>query len=134
VADFEPSALDAGIELSLEQGEKDVAVVQGAEAAVQSALANLVGNALIHSQGARHITAVIGHGSVSISDDGPGISSRDERELVEPFQTGDSARDGAGLGLSIVREIMAAHGGELIITSRPGKGTTACVRFPEAMT
>jgi signal transduction histidine kinase len=134
LADFGPSALDAGIELSLEQGEKEVAVVQGVEAAVQSALANLVGNALIHAQGARHITAAIGHGRVSISDDGPGISSGDDREIAEPFQTGHSATGGTGLGLSIVREIMAAHGGELMIISSPGKGTTACLRFPEAMT
>jgi signal transduction histidine kinase len=40
--------------------------------------------------------------------------------------------DSAGLGLSIVQEIMAAHGGELIMTSAPGTGTTACLRFPEA--
>jgi signal transduction histidine kinase len=132
LADFSPSALDAGIELSLDQAEKGGVVVQGVEAAVRSALANLIGNALVHAQGARRITATIGHGSVSIGDDGQGISSGDERELVEPFQTGQSAKDGAGLGLSIVREIMAAHGGELIITSSPGMGTTACLRFPEA--
>jgi len=132
LADFSPSALDAGMDLSLDQAEKGVVVVQGVEAAIRSAVANLVGNALMHAQGARHIAAKIGHGSVSISDDGPGMSSGDEEELVEPFETGQSAKDGAGLGLSIVREIMAAHGGELIITSSPGMGTTACLRFPEA--
>lgn len=39
---------------------------------------------------------------------------------------------GAGLGLSIVQEIMAAHGGEFIMTSMAGGGTTASLRFPEA--
>jgi signal transduction histidine kinase len=132
LADFSPSALDAGIELSLERTEQDGTVVQAVEAAVRSALANLVGNALIHAGGARHITATLGPGSVSISDDGNGFAPGDGRKLVEPFQTGNAAEGGAGLGLSIVQEIMAAHGGEFIITSTP-TGTTASLRFPEAM-
>jgi signal transduction histidine kinase len=52
--------------------------------------------------------------------------------MLEPFETGNSAKDSAGLGLSIVQEIMAAHGGKLIMTSGPGAGTSACLRFPEA--
>jgi signal transduction histidine kinase len=131
LADFTPSALDAGIELSLERTEQDGTVVQAVEAAVRSALANLVGNALIHAGGARHITATLGPGSVSISDDGNGFAPADGRKLVEPFQTGNAAEGGAGLGLSIVQEIMAAHGGEFIITSTP-TGTTASLRFAEA--
>jgi signal transduction histidine kinase len=132
LADFSPSALDAGIELSLEQAEHGVVVVHGVEAAVRSALANLVGNALAHAHGAGRIVAELRRGSVSISDDGAGISPNPERKLIEPFQTGDTAKEGAGLGLSIVQEIMAAHGGVLNLTSTPGRGTTACLRFPEA--
>jgi signal transduction histidine kinase len=131
LADFSPSALDAGIELSLEQAGEEATFVQGVEAAVRSALANLVGNALIHARGARRITATLGRGCVSISDDGDGIPADDEREFIEPFQTGNAA-EGAGLGLSIVQEIMAAHGGEFIITSAAGGGTTASLHFPEA--
>jgi signal transduction histidine kinase len=130
LADFSPSALDAGIELSLEQVEEGTVVVHGVEAAVRSALANLVGNALIHARGAGRVVANLNRGSVSICDDGAGISPSAER--VEPFQTGNTAKEGAGLGLSIVQEIMAAHGGALIITSTPGRGTTASLRFPEA--
>jgi signal transduction histidine kinase len=132
VADFSPSALDAGIELSLEQAEDGSAVVQGVEAAVRSALANLVGNALIHARGARRITATLSRASVSISDDGAGLAPAAEGKLIEPFQTGNPTKEGAGLGLSIVKEIMAAHGGELIIASSPERGTTACLRFAEA--
>lgn len=132
LADFGPSALDAGIELSLEQAEENGTVVQGVEAAVRSALANLVGNALIHAGGAKRVTATFRRGSVSISDDGAGFSPDYERRLIEPFQTGNAAEGGAGLGLSIVHEIMAAHGGEFIITSTPGGGTTATLRFVEA--
>jgi signal transduction histidine kinase len=132
LADFSPSALDAGIEISLEQVEEGIVVVHGVEAAVRSALANLVGNALIHAHGAGRIVAHLRRGSVSISDDGAGIAPCSEGKLIEPFQTGNSTKEGAGLGLSIVQEIMAAHGGALIITSTLGRGTTATLRFPEA--
>jgi signal transduction histidine kinase len=130
LADFSPSALDAGIELSLEQAEQGSVVVHGVEAAVRSALANLVGNALTHAHGAGRVVATLNRGSVSICDDGAGISPSSER--IEPFQTGNTAKGGSGLGLSIVQEIMAAHEGALIITSTPGRGTTASLRFPEA--
>jgi signal transduction histidine kinase len=132
LADFSPSALDAGIELSLEQASQGIVEVHGVEAAIRSALANLVGNALIHAHGVGHVVANLSRGSVSISDDGAGVSASFDRNRAEPFQTGNTAREGAGLGLSIVQEIMAAHGGALTITSNPGCGTTACLRFPEA--
>jgi signal transduction histidine kinase len=132
LADFSPSALDAGIELSLEQAEQVPVIVNGVEAAIRSALANLISNALIHAQGAGCVVADFGHASVSISDDGAGISPSSDPKLVEPFQTGNPGKEGNGLGLSIVQEIMAAHGGTLTITSIPGRGTTACLSFPDA--
>jgi signal transduction histidine kinase len=130
LADFSPSALDAGIELSLNEVEEVTLVVQGVEAAVRSALANLVGNALVHAHGAGRVVTNLDCGSVSICDDGAGISGSSER--IELFQTDNPSKDGAGLGLSIVQEIMAAHGGALIVTSTPARGTTASLRFPEA--
>jgi signal transduction histidine kinase len=132
LADMSPSALDAGIELSLEQQEQGLVVVRGVEAAIRSALANLVSNALIHAHGATRIVAEVGYGSLSITDDGQGMSQPPGRKLTEPFQTGSPAMESAGLGLSIVEEIMAAHGGTLIVISTPGQGTTVCLRFPEA--
>ena len=132
LADFSPSALDAGVELSLEQGPPGSVVVLGVEAAVRSALANLVGNALIHARGAARIVANLGRGSVSISDDGAGFSPAPQLNVIEPFQTGATAKEGHGLGLSIIQEIMTAHAGTLTITSTPGRGTTVCLSFPEA--
>jgi signal transduction histidine kinase len=133
LADFGPSALDAGIELSLEQTDDGPFIIQGVEAAIQSALANLVGNALLHARGARRISAHLKRGTVSISDDGMGIRSGPEQKVAEPFQTGNTPKQGAGLGLSIIQEIMAAHGGDLVITSAQDGGTTASLRFPEAL-
>jgi signal transduction histidine kinase len=133
LADFSPSALDAGIELSLEQAEGGSTFVHGVEAAIRSALSNLIGNALIHARGARRIRAQLSRGTVAISDDGAGLAASPDDRLTEPFQAGAPAKDGAGLGLSIVQEIMAAHGGELIVTSSPGEGTTMSLRFAEAL-
>jgi signal transduction histidine kinase len=132
LADFSPSALDAGVELALERAPQGSVVVLGVEAAVRSALANLVGNALIHARGAARIVANLGRGSVSISDDGAGFSPAPQLNAIEPFQTGATARVGHGLGLSIIQEIMTAHAGTLTITSTPGRGTTVCLSFPEA--
>jgi signal transduction histidine kinase len=132
LADFSPSALDAGVELSLERAPQGSVVVLGVEAAVRSALANLVGNALTHAGGAARIVANLGRGSVSISDDGPGFSPAPQLDVIEPFQTGATAKVGHGLGLSIIQEIMTAHAGTLTITSTPGCGTTVCLSFPEA--
>jgi signal transduction histidine kinase len=135
LADFGPSALDAGVELSLERAPQGSVVVLGVEAAVRSALANLVGNALIHARGAARIVANLGRGSVSISDDGAGFSPAAQLnviEVIEPFQTGATAKVGHGLGLSIIQEIMTAHAGTLTVTSTPGRGTTVCLSFPEA--
>jgi signal transduction histidine kinase len=132
LADFSPSALDAGVELSLERAPQGSVVVLGVEAAVRSALANLVGNALIHARGAARIVANLGRGSVSISDDGAGFSPAPQLNVIEPFQTGATAQVGYGLGLSIIQEIMTAHAGTLTIASTPGRGTTVCLSFPEA--
>lgn len=134
LADFSPSALDSGIELALERTEEGPFIVHGVEAAVRSALGNLVGNALVHAQGAKRVAAHLRRGSISIHDDGAGfLPCAPESALIEPFQTGHATSSGAGLGLSIVREIMTAHGGELTVSSRAGHGTTMCLRFPEAV-
>jgi signal transduction histidine kinase len=132
LADFSPSALDAGIELSLEQVPQGLFVVHGVEAAVRSALASLIGNALIHARGASRIVANLSRGSVSISDNGAGVSPSSQFKIIEPFQTGGTEKKGHGLGLSIIQEIMTAHEGTLTVTSTPGHGTTACLHFPEA--
>jgi signal transduction histidine kinase len=131
LADFGPAALDAGIELTLEQLDEGPLLVQGVDAAIRSALANLVGNALIHARGARRIVVTVSRGCVTIDDDGAGLPDGAEQRLLEPFQTGNIGGDGAGLGLPIVREIMAAHRGELVVESAPGRGTTTSLRFPE---
>jgi signal transduction histidine kinase len=66
---------------------------------------------------------------VEITDDGPGIPRETQNRVFEPFFTTKEIGEGTGLGLDIVRRIVAAHGGEVAFGSRPGE-TRFAVRLP----
>jgi signal transduction histidine kinase len=66
---------------------------------------------------------------VGITDDGPGIPREVKNRIFEPFFTSKGVGEGTGLGLDIVRRIVAAHDGEILVDSRPGE-TTFEVRLP----
>ncbi|MDU0457814.1 MAG: PAS domain S-box protein [Geobacteraceae bacterium] len=67
---------------------------------------------------------------VSIGDTGSGIPEELQRRIFEPFFTTKEAGKGTGLGLSISSEIIRKHGGEILLESKPGQGTTFTVRLP----
>ncbi|CAM3027058.1 HAMP domain-containing sensor histidine kinase [Saccharomonospora xinjiangensis] len=69
-----------------------------------------------------------------VSDSGPGIREEDRERIFERFARGESGRgsEGAGLGLSIVRAIAAAHGGRAMVDSEPNCGATFTVEIPIA--
>ena len=131
-------------ELTADYGEqgKDVAAGTLAEAAVRArpmllrrALRNLIDNALAYGIRARLSVVREGdHARIIVSDDGPGLTDEQIRTLVEPFARGEQSRNratgGAGLGLSIAREIAAGEGGELVLANRPGGGLDAAIVLP----
>jgi signal transduction histidine kinase len=105
------------------------------------ALRNLIENAVAYGQRAR--VSVHREGDVAIvqiDDDGPGIADGDLARVFEPFVRLESSRSrqtgGIGLGLSIARTIVHAHGGEIDLANRPkdesGGGLRASVRLPLA--
>ncbi|MFQ6609624.1 MAG: ATP-binding protein [Fidelibacterota bacterium] len=67
-----------------------------------------------------------------VKDFGPGIEKTDLDRLTEPFFRGaaNKRKDGVGLGLSITKKIVLAHGGDLQIQSEPGKGSLFSIRLP----
>ena len=71
---------------------------------------------------------------VTIEDTGVGIGPEDLPHLGDPYfqarSTCNRYNDGAGLGLSIVKGLLALHGGEMLIDSRLGKGTRVTVHLP----
>lgn len=99
-------------------------------------LRNLVDNA------ARHATSEVTvstrakgeYAVLTVDDDGPGIAAEDRERVFGRFVRLDAGRSrisgGAGLGLAIVREIVAAHQGSVSIGDRPGGGTRVTVQLP----
>ena len=73
---------------------------------------------------------------IVVEDRGPGIPPADLPHIFEPFYRGAEAQSqqihGNGLGLSIVRSIVEAHGGRVTVTSAPGKGSTFTMHLPVA--
>jgi signal transduction histidine kinase len=100
-------------------------------------LANLIGNALKHSEPGSPVcvgaSAAASEVRIAISDRGPGIPPEDLPHLFERFYRGRSARgDGLGLGLHIARLLARAHGGDVLAESRLGVGSTFSVKLPLA--
>jgi two-component system, OmpR family, sensor kinase len=98
------------------------------------ALVNLLQNAADHAKGDGPVCLRVHAGPSNwrfeVADDGGGLPPGDEQVIFEPFSTG-SARGGMGLGLSIVRGIARAHGGEAGVINRPGNGVTFWIRIPQ---
>jgi signal transduction histidine kinase len=72
---------------------------------------------------------------IDVEDDGPGISDAKKGDMLEPFARGDTARNmdeatGFGLGLSIARAIVMAHGGALSLHDRTPRGLVVRIRLP----
>jgi PAS domain S-box-containing protein len=67
---------------------------------------------------------------LAVSDDGDGIREVDQPRVFEPFFTTKPAGRGTGLGLTVVRNIVLAHGGQISFQSKPGSGTTFVVSLP----
>ena len=112
---------------------------------MEQAFSNLLANALRHgspagsTRGVRVTVAMRREGpdlAISFSDDGPGIPFQDQEHLFERFYRvgGDRARQtgGMGLGLSIVKHVVQAHGGRVGLRSRPGEGSTFTIHLPLA--
>jgi len=106
--------------------------------AIAQCVINLVSNAAKYSEPGGWIGVrgrLVERGvEITISDKGIGIAPHDLREIFQPFFRSRDAlarrRKGTGIGLTITRYIMRAHGGDVQVQSRPGKGSTFTLRFP----
>jgi two-component system OmpR family sensor kinase len=103
---------------------------------LKRALTNLVGNALKYGDAARITLHRLPQDlvQIDIEDNGPGISDNDMEAAFEPFRRLETSRNretgGSGLGLSIARNIIRAHGGDISLSNLPDKGLRASVTLP----
>jgi two-component system, OmpR family, sensor histidine kinase SenX3 len=112
--------------------------VLGNPAQLAVALGNLVENAVTYSSegtrvaiGVRQVEDLV---ELTVTDQGIGIPTEEQRRIFERFYRVDPARSratgGTGLGLSIVKHVVASHGGEIRVWSVPGTGSTFTVLLP----
>jgi signal transduction histidine kinase len=125
-----------------QERRQDVAIAGVADAAVlarpmllKRALRNLADNAVAYGVRARlSVRVEDGTARIAVSDDGPGLTEEQIRTLIEPFARGEQSRNratgGAGLGLSIARDIAEGEGGSLTLSNRPGGGLDAVIALP----
>jgi signal transduction histidine kinase len=100
-------------------------------------LTNLLENAVRETPEGGGVTVGVEHGEsygglrFYVQDTGPGIAPEDQERLFDRFwQVSRTDKGGAGLGLSIVRGIVEAHGGEVWVESAPSRGSTFWFSLP----
>jgi two-component system, OmpR family, sensor kinase len=114
--------------------------VLGDEARLRQVVANLVGNALVHTPASTPVAVRVDQEDdravLEIADEGPGMGEEAASRAFERFYRADPSRSrhhgGTGLGLAIVDATVRAHGGDVTLASRPGAGTTVRVELPLA--
>ena len=121
-----------GDRVRVESGNGD-ATLRADPQRLTQALVNLLQNTADHAKGDEPVRLRVRAGPSSwrfeVVDEGGGLPPGGEQVVFEPFSTGSSP-GGMGLGLSIVRGIARAHGGESGVVNRPGYGATFWIRIP----
>lgn len=136
VAETHTAADVAGVEVSLDA--RRVTGVRGDPARLTQAMDNVISNAIKFTPPGGSVDVTVAPTSrgwtFRVSDTGIGIDADEIPGLFAPFVRGRAATDavisGTGLGLSVVREIVDRHGGQVGIVSTPDAGTTVTMEFP----
>jgi two-component system OmpR family sensor kinase len=116
----------------------DHVVVLGDERRLRQVLANLLTNARVHTPPRTPVQVTVErvdeHVRLTVSDEGLGVAAVDRPRVFERFSRADRSRSrergGAGLGLSIVAAVVAAHGGVVTVTDAPSGGAAFVVELP----
>jgi two-component system, OmpR family, sensor histidine kinase TctE len=100
--------------------------------ALEDALRNLVENAVVHAPAGTEVTVRVDRaGRIDVADRGRGVPPKDRENIFKRFWRGPGeAKEGAGLGLAIVSEIMRAHRGSVSVGENPGGGALFTASFP----
>jgi signal transduction histidine kinase len=133
---MEPYAAERQVKL-VTAVRTDVAEAQVDGRAIQQALVNLMDNAIKHSPHGADVQVVLDGTDpfrISVEDHGEGIPAEERQKIFERFyRCGSELRretQGVGIGLSIVKHIVDAHGGTIHVASEPGKGSNFSIVLP----
>ncbi|MEP6787496.1 MAG: HAMP domain-containing sensor histidine kinase, partial [Acidobacteriota bacterium] len=137
IAECRPIIDDKKIEIEAEISSS-LLFIDADGPALSQAIQNLIVNSVKYSNGKKWLRVTAGNGGgrvrISVADRGIGISKGDLRQIFEPFYRSKDVVDaqihGNGLGLSLVKQIIEAHGGKVIAESEPGKGSTFTIELP----
>ena len=136
VSRYTPAIARRNQELIVELAE-DIPVVSLDRSRLEQVLVNLLSNASKYSpEGCRILLTVgrrDGHLLISVKDEGIGICPEDQPILFQPYQRVGQEQhktQGLGLGLTVVKSIIEAHGGKIWVTSKLGQGSTFSFTIP----
>jgi signal transduction histidine kinase len=144
LTDISALARDVTRTFAADAGSRDVTVtVHGSASAsavsvdpvrIREVLTNLLANALRHTPARGSVDVSVAASStggvvVDVSDTGSGMTAEEIERAFDRFHKGSESR-GSGLGLTIARSFVVAHGGEIRASSEPGRGTTMTFTLP----
>ncbi|HSB02500.1 MAG TPA: HAMP domain-containing sensor histidine kinase [Anaerolineales bacterium] len=136
LAPWEAAARQKGLAWTAERSPNLPVVVMDSDRMAQ-ALGNILSNAIKFTPAGGKVSITVkfeaGRLSVQVTDTGPGIPAGESGKIFQPFYRGSQGRrivEGMGLGLSIARDIVTAHGGEIRVDSAPGTGSRFTLEIP----
>jgi two-component system, OmpR family, sensor histidine kinase MprB len=108
--------------------------VTGESASLERAVTNLLDNAVKWSPSGGTVRIRLNHGTLTVDDEGPGIAPGDREQVFERFYRSEESRSmpGSGLGLSIVRQVIERHAGNIRVDETDGGGTRMVLQVPGA--
>ncbi len=134
VITFEQRAIREKKQLIYDESE-DIIAVMADKNRIRQVFVNIIDNAIKYSDEGDSVTisAARGNGGfvdIVVADTGIGIPADQLEKVKTKFFKGNATRRGSGIGLAVVDEIVKMHGGEILLASVEGEGTTVTVRLP----
>lgn len=140
VKGLRPWAESAGVSLAALPAPRSMPRLRADKVRLGEILNNLVSNAIKACTRGDSIVLSASEGKgerrgaivFAVRDNGPGISKEEQGRIFKTFTQGEPGREGFGLGLAIVSDLVGLHGGELWVESEPGRGATFLFTIPYA--
>jgi signal transduction histidine kinase len=118
--------------------QKGLPIIRLDRDAIEQALLNLLSNAMKYSGKSKEIALRVyssdDDAMIEVTDHGVGIPAKEQKSIFERFYRVPGQQNagvpGAGLGLALVRHIVEAHNGRIVVHSAPGKGSTFVIYLP----